>query len=312
MRTLEPLDIVRCLAVGMNRFPNLAITSAEICRPKSFYTFIPSVSRRRLQPRSKVMTLVCVEEGRFRSVASVRPRSGPRSWEVSHLYSYPGSYEALMELLEQSSVASANGGAERVFLRVEADSAIIPVARRAGFFPCFTETLYRERDSAAELGRGLFDTSSHSVKRRPEHDHALFRLYNQTTPMKVRQMAAMTLGQWKDSREPLGRSSRERVLELDGDVMGWVGTSLRSGVGRIEVMLHPDRAALAPDIVEFGLRSLVKAKSVVAVVPDYAPLLGGALEERGFQPEGEFAVLVKSLARMARQPSVARTSLAAE
>ena len=71
-------------------------------------------------------------------------------------------------------------------------------------------------------------------------------------------------------------------------------------------MLHPDRAALAPDIVEFGLRSLVKAKSVVAVVPDYAPLLGEALEERGFRPEGEFAVLVKSLARMARQPSVAR------
>ena len=312
MRTFQPLDIVQCLALGMNRFPNHAITSAGICKPQSFYAFISSVSRRRLQPRSKLSALVW-DGDRFRSVAFFRPRSGPRSWEVSHLYADADSDGALIDLLEQVGVASANGGAERVFFRVEADSDIIPIARRAGFFPCFRETLYREqRDASAEVRRGLFDAGSHSVKRRPEHDHALFRLYNQTTPMKVRQLAAMTLGQWKDSREPMGRSSRERVLDLEGDVRGWIGTSIWSGVGRIEVMLHPDRAALAPDIVEFGLRSLVKAKSVVAVVPDYVPILGRALEDRGFRPEAEFAVLVKSLARMARQPSAARASLAAE
>ncbi len=312
MRTLEPLDIVRCLAVGMNRFPNHAITSAGISKPQSFSALIPSVSRRRLQPRSKVSALVCAEDGSFRSVASFRPRSGPSSWEVSHLYADPDSYGALTDLLEQVGVASAYGGAERVFLRVEADSDIIPDARRAGFFPCFGETLYRERGPASELGRGLFDADAHSVKRRPGHDHALFRLYNETTPVKVRQLTGMTLEQWKDSREPMGRRSRERALELEGEVRGWIGTSIRSGVGRIEVTLRPDCAALAPDIVEFGLRSLVKAKSVVALAPDYAPLLGGALEERGFRAEGEFAVLVKSLARMARQPVAAQTSLAAE
>ena len=312
VRNLEPLDAVRCLAVGMNRFPNHAITSAGICKPQSFSTLIPSVSRRRFQPRSKVNTLVCVEGGRFRAVASIRPRSGPKSWEVSHLYADPDSDGAMMDLLEQVGVASAYGGAERVFLRVEADSNVIPAARRAGFFPCFGETLYREQGSAAELGRGLFDMDSHSVKRRSEHDHALFRLYNETTPVKVRQLTGMTLEQWKDSREPMGRRSRERVLELEGDVRGWIGNSVRSGVGRVELTLHPDCAALTPDIVEFGLRSLVKAKSVVAVVPDYVPLLGGALEERGFRPEDEFAVLVKSMARMARQPMAARTSLVAE
>ena len=312
VRTLEPLDVVRCLAMGMNRFPNHAITSAGICKPQSFIGLIPSVSRSRLQPRSKAGALVCVEGGRFRAVASIRPRSGPKSWEVSHLYSDPDCDGALMELLEQAAVSSAYGGAERVFLRVEADSDIITTARRAGFFPCFSETLYRERGPAAELGRGLFDTGSHSVKRRSEHDHALFRLYNETTPVKVRQLTGMTLEQWKDSREPMGRRSRERALELEGDVRGWIGTSVRSGVGRIELALHPDCAALTPDIVEFGLRSLVKARSVVAVVPDYAPLTGGALEERGFRPEGEFAVLVKSMARMARQTAPARASLIAE
>ena len=150
------------------------------------------------------------------------------------------------------------------------------------------------------------------MKRGPEHDHALFRLYNETTPVKVRQLVGMTLDQWKDSRErPIGRRA-ERVVEVDGSVRSWLATSVRSSVGQIEVALHPDYTALAPDLIDYALHSLGKAKSVVALAPDYVPLLGGYLEERGFRPEGEFAVLVKSTARMARQPLAARTSLAAE
>ena len=217
-----------------------------------------------------------------------------------------------MDLLEQVGVASAYGGAERVFLRVEADSDITTAARRAGFFPCCRETLYRRQSPASVSRRGLFDTDSHSTKRGPEHDHTLFRLYNETTPLKVRQLAGMTLDQWKDSRErPIGRR-RERVVEVDGAVRGWLATSVKSGVGQVEMTLHPDYASLVPDIVDFALRSLVKARSVVSVVPEHTPLLGGALEERGFMPEAEFAVLVKSTARMAMQPVAAHTSLAAE
>ncbi|MCY4654138.1 MAG: hypothetical protein OXC95_13360 [Dehalococcoidia bacterium] len=312
MRILEPLDVVRCLVVGMNRFPNLAITSAGIRKPQSFYTLLSGISRRRFQPRSRGDALVCVEMGNLQAVAAFRPRSGTRSWEISHLHATPDSGDALIALLERAAAVSAYGGAERVFLRVQADGDTIPMARRAGFFPCYLETLYRRQTSASEPRRGLFDTDSHSVKRRPEHDHALFRLYNETTPVKVRQLVGMTLDQWKDSRErSIGRRI-ERVVEVDGIVRSWLTTSARSGVGMIDVALHPDYAALAPDVVDFALRSLRNANSVVALVPDYVPLLGGVLEERGFAPEAEFAVLVKSMARMARQPMASRASLVAE
>lgn len=235
-----------------------------------------------------------------------------RSWEVSHLYTTPDSGDALIALLEQAAAVSAYGGAERVFLRVEVDGDTIPTARRAGFFPCYRETLYRRQTSVSEQGRGLFDANSHSVQRRAEHDHALFRLYNETTPVRVRQFAGMTLDQWKDSFERSAGRRRELVVEVDGTVRSWLVTSSRSGVGRIDVVLHSDYAALAPDVVDFALRSLGNANSVVALVPNYVPLLGSYLKERGFRPEGEFAVLVKSTARMARQPVAARTSLAAE
>lgn len=312
MRNFGPLDVVRCLAVGMNRFPNLAITSAGIRKPQSFYTLLSGASRRRFQPRYGVGALICLEMGSLQAVAAFRPRSGTKSWEVSHLYATPDSGDALIALLEQAAVVSAYGGAERVFLRVESDSDIMPTARRAGFFPCCLETLYRGQAAVSESRRGLFDTNAHSTKRGPEHDHALFRLYNETTPLKVRQLVGMTLDQWKDSRERSVGRRTERVVEVDGNVRSWLATSVRSGVGRIDVALHPDYSALAPDVVDFALRSLGNANSVVALVPDYAPPLGQCLEERGFRPEGEFAMLVKSTARMAREPVSARTSLVAE
>ena len=256
--------------------------------------------------------MVCEKDGGLRAIAAFRPRSGTRSWEISHLYATPDSGDALIGLLEQAAAMSAYGGAERVFLRVEAEGDTIPMARRAGFFPCYLERLYRRQSPVSVSRRGLFDTDAHSMKRGPEHDHTLFRLYNETTPVKVRQLVGMTLDQWKDSRERSVGRRRERVVEVDGNVGSWLATSVRSGVGQVEVVLHSEYAALAPDMVDFALRSLGNVNSVVALVPDYAPLLGSYLEERGFRPEGEFAALVKSTSRMARQPVAARTSLAAE
>ncbi len=312
MRTFGPPDVVRCLAVGMNRFPNLAVTADSPLRPHSFHAFLSDAFQRRILASSGWRALVCVENGRVGAVVALRTRSGSRSWEVSHLYAAPGSEAATIRLLEQASAASARGGAERVFLRVEADSDIIPAARRAGFFPCHRETLYRGRPLVSKSGKGLFDADSHSVKRRAEHDHELFRIYNETTPLRARQLVGMTMERWKDSRErPMGRS-RERTLQLEGAVIGWLRTSARFGTGRIEMTLRPNYLALTPDILDYALASLTKTKSVFVLAPEYVPLLGGALEERGFRPEREFAVLVKSVARMERQPAAARTSLAAE
>ena len=296
----------------MNRFPNLAVTSDSLRRPQSFYSFLTNSFRQRIPPYAGWRALVCVENGRVRAAAGLRPRSGRRSWEVSRLYAAPGSEAAVTRLLERASSARALGGAERVFLRVAADSDIVSAARRAGFFPCYRETLYRGRPAVSKSGKGLFDAESHSVRRRARHDHALFRIYNETTPLRARQLVGMTMEQWKDSRERAAGRARERTLESEGAAIGWLRTSARFGTGRVEMTLRPDYLALTPDILDYALASLSKARSVVVLAPDYVPLLGGALGERGFRAEGELAVLAKSVARMERRPAVARTSLAAE
>ncbi len=292
--------------MNRNRFPNLAATAIGIRKPKSFYTLLPCIPSRRSR------SLALFENGSVRAVVAVCPRSGIKSWEVSHLYAIPESTDALPALLERAGAEAARGGAERLFLRVDADSDVVSEARRAGFFPCFLETLYRVETSALGERRGLFDVGSRVVKRRAVHDHSLFRLYNETTPLKARQLIGMTLDQWKDSREPAVGRYEESVLELDGDARGWFRTSVKSGRGRLELILHPDCASLTEDIVDFAARNLSRTKSVFIAEPDYGQTLEAALGRRGFTQGGEFAVLVKSIARSEREAMSARAPLVAE
>ena len=306
MRQFGPLDVGRCLVAGLNRSPNLAATAAGLCKPQSIYTLFSDIYSRRSR------SLALLTNGRVRAVAAVCPRSGIKSWEVSHLYAIPESVGALPSLLERAGAEAARGGAERVFLRVDADSDVVSEARRAGFFPCFRETLYRGENSALGERRGLFDVGSRAVERLAVHDHALFRLYNETTPLKARQLIGMTLDQWKDSREPVIGRAKESVLELDGNARGWFRTSAKSGRGRLELILHPDSVSLTDDVVDFAARSLSGAGSVSVTAPDYGAPLEGALVSRGFRRAGEFAVLVKSIARGEREAALARTSLVAE
>ena len=289
---------------------NLAYTLASLCRPSAFGVSLLGLSRASVSPRSKNSAWVWSEGSRIHAICSARPRSGAKSWELAHLYAAPTSEPSIVALLERASAASASGGAERVFLRVEADGGVAETARLAGFFPCFRETLYAGSVSD-RAERGLLHADARLRMRRDEDDHDIFRLYNAAAPLRVRQLAAMTFDQWASSRERLPGSCEERVFEVDGSVMGWLATSRGAGVATLALLLAPSYASLTQDMLDAGLRALDSADRVVALVQDYAPALSAALERRGFRAEGEFAMLVRSTARAVGAVSPAYSSLAA-
>ena len=289
VRPLGALDWARCAVVGPRGMTDLAVTLTGLCRPRSFRMSLVGLRARN--------AWALVEHGRVRGLASIRQRSGPRSWELSHLYvgSEPG--QAVVRLLERAAAGAGAYGGERVFLRVEADSPIVPTARLAGYFPSHLETVYRGTAGRRDSIHSLFDADSHLWKRLPEHDHALFRLYNAATPVKVRQLVGMTFDQWASSHERGPGKPRESALRVEGDVQGWLRTSARFGTGNLSVRLHPDYDALTPEVVEAGLRRLKETRTVFAVVEEYAPRFATALEGLGFEAQGECVVLVKSVAQ---------------
>ena len=292
--------MVRCALVGARGMTDLAVTLTGLCRPRSFRMSLVGLYRPSAGLRARDAWAL-VERGQIRGLAAIRQRSGPHSWEISHLYTDSDSDSAVVVLLERAAAGAGSYGGERVFLRVEADSPIVPTARLAGYFPSHRETVYRRtaerRDSHIATDRSLFDADSHLRMRRPDDDHALFRLYNAATPVKVRQLVGMTLDQWASSHERGTGRARESVLQVEGEVNGWLRTSARFGAGNLAVRLHPDYDALTPEVVESGLRRLKGTRTVLAVVEEYAPRFGTALERLGFEAQGECVVLVKSVAQ---------------
>ena len=290
---------------------SLALALSEVGRSQLYRLTMLALSRRHLSPRSEDSVWVWAAGGRPLGIASVRPRSGVTSWELSHLFANVDHEESIQDLLESATRASATRGAERVFLRLPAESDTVTLARRTGFFPGLRETLYRGRPDLSRIGHGLVDVDSRLRPRRDEDDHDLFRMYNSATPVRFRQLAGMTLDQWRASRERLPGRRRERVFEIDGSVCGLLETSLSFGTGILDLSVHPDYAALTPDILDAGLMSLSRARTVFATAPEYAPELDSVLRERGFRPAGDFATLVNSTARMVRERVPSRSSLAA-
>ena len=234
------------------------------------------------------------------------------SWELSHLYADSMDRVSVARLLEKAAAAAATHGAQRVFLRVGSESDVIPIASLAGFFPCFRETLFRGSGEWRDVGHTLFDADGRLRPRLDEDNYNLFRLYNVTTPLRVRQLIGMTFDQWSASLE-LGPGRRsERVFDIDGEIKASLRTARRFGVANLSVTLHPDYVGLTEDIVDAGLRQVSRAGVVLALVEDHAPRLADALDRRGLKPTGDFRVLVKSTARTVKEHVPARSSLVVE
>ena len=299
--------MVRCAMVGSNGMTDWAVTITGFCQPRSFRASLIGLSRRCVIDRS-AGAWVCVGEEGILGLASVRQRSGPKSWELSHLYADSSSDQAVVRLLERAAAGAGLRGAERVFLRVAADSPLIPSARKAGYFPSHLEIVYQGTVAISEPSHSLFDADSHLRPRRPDDDLALFRLYNAATPVKVRQLVGMTLDQWASSHERGPGRTQESALQVEDEVQGWLCTSTRSGRGSLSVRLHPNYDALTSEVVEAGLKRLKSVRAVYAIAEEYAPRLATSLDGFGFEALGEYVVLVNSVARRVMERVPGRSS----
>jgi hypothetical protein len=280
---------------------NRAFTLGGLPGRRSPGLSILGLSRKNLSPRSKDRAWVWREERRVMGVASVRPRSGRRSWEVPALYTGSTARLAVAELLERAATSAAAEGAERVFLRLQEDDAVISAARVGGFFPCMSETLYRRRSSGTyNRTDPPSDAESSMRPMGPGDPYRLFQLYNAVTPVSVRSLVAMTFDQWEASREQSPGRRDQRVLEREDSVRGWLCTSLDSGVGGLSAMVRPDDDAVLPDMVNLGLRALSGARSILCLVPEYQSSLRHVLEGRGFEPVEQLVTLVKTSAKTSR------------
>ena len=325
MTQFRPIgDALKYVFLNTPRSPNLAATPRSLASrhlPLSIAFLKDSLSS------DKDHCFLTSWEGhRLKAVSSARMKGGPRVWEVDRLHVLgidgehyrspldtdkglkhdtespsPADVESSVVEILEGLIRHASGlGAERLLLRLPYGSSVIPLAGRAGFFPCYTETLLYGTGGIKLYHQAQAQAQASKLRPQMSHEeYAVFQLYSASTPSSVRWSMAMTFDQWKDSRDPRGKGVIEEVHETAGKILATLVSDLGSRPARIEALVHPDAPELLPDLLG---SSLARHGDTMWLVPEFQDLLKRLLVYWGFGEVGHYTVLVRNMATKVKQP----------
>lgn len=303
IRTVRTTDLLKVLLdgrrVGQDWAQPWERVGSDPARCLSLRTLAQGLPLRRGTERCNVLS----EGARVTGVASVRPRSGPKAWEMHCLSIAPGAEDEGVELLERLCMVVGDEGGERVFLRLPASGPVLTIARQAGFLHCYGETLHRKDApgnvsmAGAKFVRPVF----------PSDEHGVFRLYCECVPQEVKMACAVTFDEWYDAVEPWGAGEVRGVYEDKESVRAWARVAGGKGlVNRLELMAHTgEEPSTWDDLVTWGFQNGRPGAPFQVLVPEYQSTLSWVLERRGFIPVGEYQVMVKSIAVRAKESALA-------
>lgn len=235
-------------------------------------------------------TWVSVRGAAIRGLISARRRSRPSVWEVEVLIDADEDKDVVLSLFARMLADVGKQGAERVFLRLDADSPLIASARSAGFFPYLEETLYRR------AGPGPAPPPLEGMRPRRKGDLlGLFQLYTRAVPSAVRAVEGLTLREWQAAQEPWGGHPTDLVLEENGVIDLWLRLA-RGPIGRFSLLAHPACRDVEA-AVGTALRQLADARSVQTLVPAHCAALAPVLQGLGFRVAGRYLHLARRLLR---------------
>ena len=299
IRAFRPLDTLRLLSAGALKGENLACPRNGLIARRASLGYKLALVKEGLSPPSRGGTWIWCEGLRFKALASAKPLSGPRSWQILRLHIAEDDDATLLELVERLTTHAGYRGAERVVLRVPAGCPVEDVARRAGFFP-----QVRERLLEREGGRAI-SKPTELADLRPVQSHqefAVFQLYCASTPASARSATGVTFDQWKDFMEPVRGKLAEVCYQQGGRISAWLRMSRIGDAIHPQLMVRPDATHLLPGLLDYAMS--FKGKQLW-LVPHYNETLDRMLMERGFKVVGEYSTLVKPIAVKIQRPPLA-------
>jgi hypothetical protein len=239
---------------------------------------------------------VSVRRQRLQGLVGARQRGGSDAWEIDYLLDTTKDCRVAVELLETATLEAGKAGAQKLFLRLSLDSALLQAVREAGFMPYQEETLY------ARVGAG--DAAPTPLRPAiPSDSYPLFRLYCQTVPETTRRLEAATFAEWHAAQEKRWlKNGLQLILELEGRIGAQVrGARLPQGL-LLDILA--DGSAVAGT---GGLVSAAAAAAEFAAGPVYvltaADNVAMRLEQAGFEPQASFVSLMRRTAKPLALPN---------
>ena len=323
-RTVLPTDLVALVSYDGRVYPNEAETRDRIGSRKSAPHPLESALEQWFSFATGRHTWISVKGATLRGMVSARRRGARSAWEVECLIdATEGDESVLLSLFDEAMAEAGRKGVEKVFLRLAADSGILPLARKAGFVPYKSEHLYYYEGPQAVRGTAA---ESLPLRRRTRQDlYPLYQLYNAAVPEPVRRTEAATFNEWVAAQERhwLGARSTQLVLEEGKPApermsesmqpAGRLTASLRAAregeIGRFDLLVHPTRFQAADTLVAAAMARLARASTLFVLVPAYMEPVARALARRGFQQGPEFVALAKRTTVPLKMPQLAPAGL---
>lgn len=324
MQTLRTRDILRCILLNVPKGPNLACPSQCITGDKPASN--PNLWKETLAQRGERVTVASWDGSRLAGLASARIRSGRRAWEIDRLFLACGEWDlstdgdpfsiapisrdedgqhpnanpnlVALELLEQIARETGQLKAERIFLRVSTKSRIFTLARQAGFFPYYEETLL---ESGGDVEPQQPAPQPENWQELTNEDYySLFQLYCNATPQPVRTAVGMTFDQWRDSQESL-RHRQTWISKRDGRVVARLGLSRCGQVKGGEVLADPGNPEMWEALVAWAMNQGGMHRWLV---PDYQEMVSRLLLRRQFRVVASYSVMIKTVAAPVARPGM--------
>ncbi|GIW06302.1 MAG: hypothetical protein KatS3mg060_1107 [Dehalococcoidia bacterium] len=299
IRSIRPTDLPRLAGLNRRGLVNEAYARRDLTRPRRSLS-LGLILEHWLALEENRQTWVDVERRRIDGLISARDEG--LAWEIDRLVVEPDADPRVVQrLLSYLTAVGGEVGIQKLYLRLQASSDLVELARSAGFLLFSGETLYA-RPTPIEQPRPL---SADGVRPKASGDtHAIFQLYCASVPLRVRQAEAMTLSEWQQLRQrgrpALGR--RETVFERDGQLVGWLQSDVRGRAAHFELLAHPDHPDVVDTLLDVGLAHHRGRAPLYCLVAEHEARLAHALGERGFHPEASFCALVKQLSVRVKQP----------
>jgi len=253
-------------------------------------------------PRSRRRVLVALVGERLVGFAHFQPIVPDQRWQVAALGAATGVYEpgpVWEDLVAHGVFLAGLSGIKRLYAAVPDGSAVAPAIAAVGFVPYATETVL--------VAYGAAPRAAARVRSQESTDTwAIHQLYNAVTPRQVQYAEALTDHRWLvGPQRGAGVASRGWLIEDGHEVVGYVRAVSREGNHVLEVLYHPGRPDVLPELIDGALAAIgpSPAGRVACAVRGYQAELATALERRGFAAYLEQTLTVKYTTVAARAPA---------
>jgi hypothetical protein len=248
--------------------------------------------------------VACLGE-RLVGFAEFRAVYPDQRWLLLALGGAAGVYGAdpVWEALLAHGVRSAGlQGSKRLYARLPQGSPVGPAARRVGWVPYASETIFSAYDVVAPAPRVPLRSQ------RPADTWAIHQLYNAAVPRPVQDAEAFTSHRWDVRPGADGRGTRIAgwLLEEGHQLLGYARVTSRGETHLLEAVHHPERRDVLPELIGGALASLPgrPARRVYCPVRTYQAEVASRLEERGFVPILEQDLHVRYTTVNVRSPAL--------